>query len=244
MASKRREPRDFRLLIGPEPFDPKESPPRPRQPATAGAGTGPSDAGAAPRQATIVQFTAALSPPDVDRLRDEWSLSLDRYIPNLAYLERLTADTVSRLRGDFLVRACIDLDPTLKLAPWIRGAGAQPEDDASPVHDFYALLFDDAQPHLRLQKGQVNPGLAPDPDPACEALETLCVRRGRGQRDSAIYSTPHLTECNGSPSDRAFASLSGNSRHGAMFGSQRSALIDPSLPFDDGLCCNAQRDIS
>jgi hypothetical protein len=93
-----------------------------------------------------VQFTAALSPPDVDRLRDEWSLSLDRYIPNLAYLERLTADTVNRLRGDFLVRACIDLDPTLKLAPWIRGAGAQPGDDASPVHDFYALLFDDAQP--------------------------------------------------------------------------------------------------
>jgi hypothetical protein len=95
-------------------------------------------------KATIVQFTAALTQPDAARLRTEYGLKLDRYIRNLEYLERLPAETVERLRGDFLVRACIDLDPALKLAPWIGGAG--PPDEASLVHDYEATLFDDADP--------------------------------------------------------------------------------------------------
>lgn len=102
--------------------------------------------GRSERKATIVQFTAGLAEPDAVRLRAEYGLKLDQYIPNLAYVERLTQQTIGRLKGDFLVRACIDLDPALKLAPWIGGAGGQPPDDASLVHDFEATLFDDADP--------------------------------------------------------------------------------------------------
>jgi hypothetical protein len=54
-------------------------------------------------------------------------------------------------------------------------------------------------------------------------------------------------------------SVVGPSRHAAFYGPTvangalrtcwtcnlpRPVVIDPSLPFDDGLCCNAQRDIS
>ena len=108
------------------------------------SGTPPSEPNE--RKATIVQFTAGLTQPDAARLGAEYGLKLDLYIPDLAYLERLTQDTIDRLKDDFLVRACIDLDPARRLAPWIRGSGGQPAADASIVHDFEATLFDDADP--------------------------------------------------------------------------------------------------
>jgi subtilase family protein len=126
---------DFRLLIGTEPFDPREVAPRPST-ATAAA------TGQAARQATLVQFSAALTTPDADRLRAAYGLVLDRYIPNLAYLERLPAETVDRLRTDFLVRACLPLDPALKLAPWI-GEASGGASSGTPL-ELFVTLFDDA----------------------------------------------------------------------------------------------------
>ena len=115
---------DFRLLIGSEPFDPAERPPAARQ-----AGV----------RATIVQFRAALTKPDVDRLRTAYGLALDRYIPNLAYLERLAPDQLANVQADFHVRTCIPLDPALKLDPSIAEL-------PSPPKEFDAILFDDADP--------------------------------------------------------------------------------------------------
>lgn len=114
---------DFRLMIGDEPFDPIESP--------------VPDAGlASAKRATIVQFTALLTEPDVARVKPAYGLVLDRFIPNLAFLERLDDATVGRLRADFLVRSCAALDPALKLAPWIPATG-------TPLR-LITTMFDDA----------------------------------------------------------------------------------------------------
>ena len=114
---------DFRLLIGAEPFDPKDVETRARRQADADGGAGrPAETNSAGD--TIVQFTKRLTAPDMARLRAEYDLKLDHYVPNLAFLERITQQTIDRLKGDFLVRACIDLDPALKLAPWIGGGEA------------------------------------------------------------------------------------------------------------------------
>jgi hypothetical protein len=114
---------DFRLLLGERPFDPVDVAP------------GPLAAG---KRATVVQFTAALTNPDVARLKSAYGLVLDRFIPNLAYLERLDDATVAQVRADFLVRTCTALDPALKLAPWIPATG-------TPL-ELIVTLFDDTDP--------------------------------------------------------------------------------------------------
>jgi len=145
--------RDYRVRIGAQLFDPRDVASRflersaaaKQRRAAAAAAAGLPTATAA-TEARIVQFTQALSAPDVARLRAAYALRLDQYIPNLAFLERLTQQTIDSVMEDFLVRACIALDPALKLAPWIGGGGGQSPDDASLVHDFEATLFDDADP--------------------------------------------------------------------------------------------------
>ncbi|MFD4601966.1 S8 family serine peptidase [Streptomyces sp. NPDC058464] len=114
---------DFRLMIGDEPFDPIEVPVSVQGLATA-------------KKATIVQFTALLTEPDVARVKAAYGLVLARFIPNLAFLERLDDGTVGRLRADFLVRSCTALDPALKLAPWIPATG-------TPLR-LITTMFDDA----------------------------------------------------------------------------------------------------
>jgi hypothetical protein len=111
------ERQDFRLMVGPEPFDPADVE------AVAGA------------QATVVQFAALLSEPDIARITAAYGLRLDRFIPNLAYLERLDAATADRVRADFLVRAVSSFPPESKLSSEIPATG--------PL-DLLAVLFDDS----------------------------------------------------------------------------------------------------
>ncbi|MEU7747962.1 S8 family serine peptidase [Nonomuraea sp. NPDC049158] len=115
----RSEGQDFRLLVGPEPFDPMRVEP----------------AAAAGPRATVVQVAALLSGPDIVRLKAAYGLRLDRFIPNLAYLERLDAATADRVRADFLVRAVAPLPQASKLSPDIPATG--------PL-DLVAVLFDDS----------------------------------------------------------------------------------------------------
>ncbi len=93
-------------------------------------------------QPTIVQFTDDLTAPDMKRLRTEYGLRLDRCVPGLGYIERITPGVAQTLRSDFLVRSCSPLDPALKLSPSIVGLQATP---ASPL-EFSAAMFDDADP--------------------------------------------------------------------------------------------------
>ncbi|MGW4523642.1 S8 family serine peptidase [Amycolatopsis sp. NPDC004378] len=113
---------DFRVWLGPEPFDPAEVP--------------ATEALAPSRKATLVQFRASLNEPDAARVTAAYGLRLDRFVPNFSFLERLDDDTAARVRADFLVRTCVPLDPALKLAPWL-SAGAAPL-------ALIATLFDDA----------------------------------------------------------------------------------------------------
>ncbi|MFD4601965.1 S8 family serine peptidase [Streptomyces sp. NPDC058464] len=117
------QPQDFRLMIGEEPFDPIEVP-------------AAAEVLASARKPMVVQFTASLNGPDADRLKAAYGLRLDRFIPNLAFLERLDDATVGRLRADFLVRSVVALDPALKLASWLPATG-------TPL-DLIATLFADA----------------------------------------------------------------------------------------------------
>jgi subtilase family protein len=116
---------DFRVWIGPEPFDPAEVP-------------AAAEALVSAKKAMLVQFRASLNEPDVARLKAAYGVRLDRFVPNFSFLERLDDDTAARLRADFLVRTCVLLDPALKLASWIP-AGTTPL-------DLIATLFDDADP--------------------------------------------------------------------------------------------------
>ncbi|WP_219530527.1 S8 family serine peptidase [Nonomuraea guangzhouensis] len=112
---------DFRLMVGPEPFDPVEL----VQETAAAAGP----------QATVVQFAASLSDPDTARLKAAYGLRLDRFVPNLAYLERLDTATADRVRADFLVRAVTPFPQASKLSPDIPATG--------PLA-LTAVLFDDS----------------------------------------------------------------------------------------------------
>ena len=94
---------------------------------------------------TVVQFTADLTAPDLNRLRTEYDLKLDRCVPDLGYIERVSPAIAQRLQSDLLVRACSPLDPQRKLSPSIADQQATP---ASPI-EFSAALFDDAdQPQV------------------------------------------------------------------------------------------------
>jgi subtilisin family serine protease len=114
--------RDFRLMVAPEPFDPADVEPSAAS-ATAGA------------RATVVQFAALPSEPDIARLKAAYGLRLDRFIPNLAYLERLDTATADRVRTDFLVRSVIALPQASKLSPTLPASG--------PL-DLTVIVFEDA----------------------------------------------------------------------------------------------------
>jgi Subtilase family len=118
--------RDFRLMVSAEPFDPLGRP-------AFGASLAPGSP-----VGVIVQFRAPLTSPDAARLKAAYGgLALDRYVPNLAYAERLPGAVVDALREDFLVRACVPIDPAVKVAPWMEPPAAGPL-------AVTAILFDDA----------------------------------------------------------------------------------------------------
>ena len=119
-----RDEEEFLVWAGPRPFDPATMDEAP---------TGDEVAPAA----TIVQFRAGLTEPDIARLRGEYGLALDRFVPELAYLERLAPDTLARVRDDFLVRATAPLTAEQKLGPSI---------PADAPAELSATLFDDADP--------------------------------------------------------------------------------------------------
>ena len=140
----RSDEQDYRVFLGSEAFDPKEAAPqarrraaaaRRRRAARAARTDAPARDEAAP-EPTIVQFERALNSADIERLRTDYGLGLERFLPNLAFLEALGSETLERLRQDFLVRETMPLDPARKLAPGIGGDVAQ----------FSAALLKEADP--------------------------------------------------------------------------------------------------
>lgn len=63
----------------------------------------------------LVQFTVALTEPDMARLHDGHGLTFDRYLPENSYVERVSAARGDALGTDFLVAAAQPLPAAMKL---------------------------------------------------------------------------------------------------------------------------------
>ena len=95
----------------------------------------------------IVQFKAPLTRDQRATLTRDFGLKLERYIPNLAYLERLSAENLRRLRLSPLVRAVVAYQPAFKISPRIgRVPLRTPERRAVSGLLIRAVLFEDADP--------------------------------------------------------------------------------------------------
>ena len=70
-----------------------------------------------PTKRSIVQFTRSLTEADKVRLKQEFGLALDRYLPDLAYLESVPPRSQERLKADELVRAVVAYRPEYKISP-------------------------------------------------------------------------------------------------------------------------------
>jgi hypothetical protein len=87
----------------------------------------------------IVQFGRTLTRDDMERVRREFGLALQRYVPERAYLERGDATLAARLRQDSLVRWVGPYLPEYKLDPAVaRRRAADPARDLTVVAEGYA----------------------------------------------------------------------------------------------------------
>ncbi|GAA5024141.1 hypothetical protein GCM10025734_82240 [Kitasatospora paranensis] len=94
---------------------------------------------AGPPKAWIVQVARPLTADQVTRLRSTFDLRLTEYVPNLAYIERLSPDTVPELREDPAIRAVVPFDGGLSVSPQ---AHTTPRDD-DDIAGFTILAFPD-----------------------------------------------------------------------------------------------------
>ncbi|MFD9412500.1 S8 family serine peptidase [Streptomyces sp. NPDC059989] len=90
-------------------------------------------------KAWIVQVTRPLTADQITRLRTTFGLRLTAYVPNLAYIERVSADTAMALRKDPAIRAVIRFEDGLSVSP---EAPTTPTDD-DDIAAFTILVFPD-----------------------------------------------------------------------------------------------------
>ncbi len=67
----------------------------------------------------VVQFHGPLTRQEQARLKQEHGLSLQDYVPDFAYLERLTPERLEKLRRDPVTRATVPYYPPFKIVPGI-----------------------------------------------------------------------------------------------------------------------------
>lgn len=74
-----------------------------------------------PQESTyyIIQFTQSLTSEERDRIKQDYGLQLNEYIPKFAFLEKISTDTLNALANDPLVRASIPFQPAFKVASGI-----------------------------------------------------------------------------------------------------------------------------
>jgi hypothetical protein len=96
---------------------------------------------------TIVQFHAPLTRAEQLRLKQTYGLALRDYVPDFAYLERLTAAGLERLSRDPLVRATVPYHAPFKIVPGI-GQQEFTTDRRRAVTGIWVtcVLFRDADP--------------------------------------------------------------------------------------------------
>jgi hypothetical protein len=110
----------------------------------------------------IVQFRAPLTREQRQMLMRDFGLKLTRYIPNLAYLERVSKPDLDRLRRLDIVRAAVAYQPAFKISPRISKGGTfrTPERRAIKGLLLRAVLFDDVDVQEVLRALQALPGVS------------------------------------------------------------------------------------
>ena len=108
-----------------------------------------------------MQFHEALAPSDQVRLKQLYGLRLRDYVPDYAYLERVTPAILDKLVRDPLVRATIPYQPSYKIVPGI-GEQEFTTEERRAVTGIWVtcVLFRDA-----------------DPEPVAKAISALGARQ-------------------------------------------------------------------
>jgi hypothetical protein len=145
--------RDTRILLETGAFDPLRGPQRL-----------PPELRLASEEATdrwIIQFRAPLTREQRERLTKDFGLKLTRYIPNLAYLERISKPDLERLRRLDIVRAAVAYQPAFKISPRIgRVPFRSRERRAMTGLLLYAVLFEDVEPEAVAASLRALPGVS------------------------------------------------------------------------------------
>lgn len=98
-------------------------------------------------QRRIIQFRAPLTRDQRQMLISQYGLKLTDYIPNLAYLERIPDDLLTKLKQVDLVRAIVPYQPAFKISPTIGKLKFHTEERRKMRGLLLvAVLFDDADP--------------------------------------------------------------------------------------------------
>src|SRR5688500_9036552 len=95
---------------------------------------------------TIVQFKKSLTREERTHIQNRYGLKLTTYIPEYAYLEEMTAETLGKLSADPLFRASVPFHPAFKIAPGIgERAFRTPERKEIVGYWLHVLLFPEAE---------------------------------------------------------------------------------------------------
>lgn len=147
------ETKDTRILLETGAFDPLRGP--------LNLPPGLRLASDAATERWIVQFRAPLTREQRAALNKDLGLKLESYIPNLAYLERVSPETLERLKRSPLVRATVAYQPAFKISPRIGKVPFRtPERRAMTGLLIRAVLFDDADPESVASAVRALPGVS------------------------------------------------------------------------------------
>jgi hypothetical protein len=95
----------------------------------------------------VIQFTNTLTQQERTRLQNEYKLVLKEYIPNFAFLEKMSPAALKAISKDPVFRASIVFEPAFKISPRIGKLKFRtPERRAMKGLRLRAILFSDAKP--------------------------------------------------------------------------------------------------
>ena len=95
----------------------------------------------------VIQFTKTLTKQERARLQDKYKLSLKEYIPNSAFLEKISPSTLAAISEDPVFRASVLYEPAFKISPMISKLKFRTQErKAMKGLLLRAILFSDADP--------------------------------------------------------------------------------------------------
>lgn len=131
-----------------------------------------------PPKAWIVQVVRSLTVEEMARLRATYGLLLTAFVPNLAYIERISAETVEGLRKDAAIRAVAPYDDDISVSPTTRMSRADDDDTGA----FTIIAFPDTD--LAAARGALT-------DLGAESITVLDATRTGGETSIRLILDVH-----------------------------------------------------